>query len=251
MRGQIDRMSAGIAPLVAAARRRARHAARILRGNEMPSIVLEVRDEGLTYLGEKALLDLYDQVRRVEIENLNGRLIEAGCALGGSAIVMGAAKQKERSLDVYDVFDMIPPPSDVDGEDVHERFKEIARGESAGINGAIYYGYMEDLYSTVKGNFERRGVPVEQNNVQLIRGLFQDTMKIDGPVALAHIDGDWYESVMTCLINIEPKIVSGGVLIIDDYDCWSGCRKAVDEYFAARKHAYTFVKRSRLQIFRK
>ena len=48
-------------------------------------------------------------------------------------------------------------------------------------------------------SFARLGVPVETHNVELIRGLFSDTMTLDEPVALAHLDGDWYESTMTCL----------------------------------------------------
>jgi O-methyltransferase len=28
-----------------------------------------------------------------------------------------------------------------------------------------------------------------------------------------------------------PRLVSGGVLIVDDYGHWQGARKAVDEYF--------------------
>jgi hypothetical protein len=28
------------------------------------------------------------------------------------------------------------------------------------------------------------------------------------------------------------RLVSGGILIIDDYGAWEGARKAVDEYFA-------------------
>jgi asparagine synthase (glutamine-hydrolysing) len=67
----------------------------------------------------------------------------------------------------------------------------------------------------VEGNFAKEGVPVEENNVHLIKGLFQNTMEVDGPVALAHIDSDWYESVMTCLTRIEPNLISGGVLIIN------------------------------------
>jgi hypothetical protein len=62
-------------------------------------------------------------------------------------------------------------------------------------------------------------------------------MQIDQPVALAHIDGDWYESVMTCLQRIEPHLSEEGILVIDDYDAWSGCRTAVDEYFADKKTA--------------
>lgn len=33
-------------------------------------------------------------------------------------------------------------------------------------------------------------------------------------------------------MHLLPRLVSGGVLIIDDYGHWLGARKAVDEYFA-------------------
>jgi len=32
-----------------------------------------------------------------------------------------------------------------------------------------------------------------------------------------------------------PRLVSGGLLIIDDYGYWEGARRAVDEFFAAMK----------------
>jgi O-methyltransferase len=38
--------------------------------------------------------------------------------------------------------------------------------------------------------------------------------------------------------------------VIDDYDRWSGCRKAVDEYFANKHDGYSFIRRSRLHIVR-
>ena len=82
------------------------------------------------------------------------------------------------------------------------------------------------------------------------QGLFQDTLHPAGPVALAHIDGDWYASVMTCLERIVPVLIPGGTLVIDDYHHWSGCRKAVDEYFADRRDQFAFVERSRLHIVR-
>lgn len=216
----------------------------------MPEIVGRVGQHGLTYLGENALFDLYDQVRRIEEQHIGGRLIEAGCALGGSAIVLAAAKERERPLDVYDVFGMIPAPSEQDDEDVHDRYRQIVSGESKGIRGGTYYGYEEDLLSIVQDNFASEEYAVEEHNVRLIRGLFQDTLYMDEPVALAHLDGDWYESVMTCLERIEPHLAPGGVLIIDDYDCWSGCRKAVDEYFADKAHRYAFERHARLHIVR-
>jgi len=48
------------------------------------------------------------------------------------------------------------------------------------------------------------------------------------------LDTDWYASTKMELEVLWPKLVPGGVLIIDDYGHWSGCRKAVDEFFKDR-----------------
>ena len=200
---------------------------------------------------EAALGELFEQVKLAEETSRAGVLIEAGCALGGSAIVIAAAKSKCRPLFVYDLFGMIPPPSERDEADVHERYRVIKSGKSGGIGGKKYYGYVENLFDTVTGNFSRLGLPIEANNVHLIKGLFQDTLQINEPVALAHLDGDWFDSVMTCLQRIEPYLVKNGVLVIDDYDRWSGSRKAVDEYFKDKQNSYEFVRKSRLHIIRK
>ncbi len=226
-------------------------AKRILRTTTTPAIIRAVRNDSLTYLNEDALRDLYNEVIRLEKQKADGILIEAGCALGGSAIVITTAKSKSRPFYVYDVFGMIPPPSEKDGDDVHERYKVIESGKSEGIGQDKYYGYEADLLNKVSENFSRHHADAEQNNVHLVKGLFQNTLDVHEKVALAHIDGDWYESVMTCLQRIEPHLVAGAAMVIDDYNDWSGCRTAVDEYFSDKKDRYDFVQKARLHIVRK
>lgn len=221
-----------------------------IKYNSVP-IIRAVRADSLTYLTEVHLNDLYNQVTRLENEGANGILIEAGCALGGSAIVIATAKSKLRPLYVYDVFGMIPSPSVRDGTDVHQRYEVIRSGKSEGIGEEKYYGYKENLFDEVVENFQRHGVPIKENNVHLKKGLYQDTLHVQEKVALAHIDCDWYESVITCLQRIEPNLIPGGVMVIDDYDSWSGCTTAVDEYFSDKKDKYEFIKRGRLHIVRK
>jgi O-methyltransferase len=217
-----------------------------------PPIVRAVRAECLSYLEYSALNDLFDEVRTIERNHRPGILIEAGCALGGSAIVMASARSTSRPFYVYDAFGMIPPPSaEHDGADVQNRYQVIKSGQSEGIRGNTYYGYVQDLLTQVVENFRRHGLPVQSNNIHLVQGLFQDTLRVDESVALAHVDGDWYESVKTCLQRVEPRPTLGGVLVIDDYDAWSGCRKAVDEYFSDKMDRYEFVRKSRLHIVRK
>jgi hypothetical protein len=45
------------------------------------------------------------------------------------------------------------------------------------------------------------------------------------------LDTDWYESTKHELTHLFPKLIQNGILIIDDYGHWEGCRKATDEYF--------------------
>jgi O-methyltransferase len=42
---------------------------------------------------------------------------------------------------------------------------------------------------------------------------------------------DWYESTQHEMQHLYPRLVEGGVLIVDDYGHWEGARRAVDEYF--------------------
>jgi len=208
-----------------------------------------IRARRLTFLQLSPLLDLRKRARELDDRAVPGIFLEAGCALGGSAILLTASKHRERRLQVYDVFGLIPPPSDRDGEDVQHRYDRIRSGEAEGLGGDVYYGYQSDLLQTVRSTFEELGYPCESNNVTLIEGLFEDTLRLDGPVALAHIDGDWYESVKVCLDRIWPELSIGGVMIIDDYDDWSGCRTAVDEFLADHPQCEV-ERRSRLHLVR-
>lgn len=195
-------------------------------------LIRRVRSERLTYLTIRKAASLVATCREAEAARLPGIFVEAGCALGGSAILMAAVKTSSRVLDIYDVFERIPAPTEEDTADAHARYRTIERGRSAGIGGDTYYGYRGNLYDVVTGNLRRHGIRPERDNVRLIRGLLEDTLLIDEPVAVAHVDVDWYQPVMTSLRRLVPRLVTGGSLIIDDYKDWVGCRKATDEFLA-------------------
>lgn len=190
-----------------------------------------IQDRRLTYLSNPRLASLVSICQRVDRHNVEGVILEAGCALGGSAILFCSAKQPERALEVYDVFGMIPPPSDKDGPDVHKRYETISQGKATGIDGKPYYGYEENLRDKVEQSFIDLGFPLKETNVTLVEGLVQDTIPKTGPVALAHIDLDWYDPVKTCLERIVPRLSPGGIIILDDYKDWSGCQQATDDFF--------------------
>jgi hypothetical protein len=215
-------------------------------------IIKRVTAQHLSYLDEKSLSELAQVAIDNEKKGLEGMIIEAGCALGGSAIVLASVKKQSRPLLVYDVFGMIPQPSENDGADAHERYKVVSSGKSEGIGDSAYYGYQSDLYGKVLQSFLSFGFDVTADNIRLIKGLFQDTLRVESSVSLAHIDCDWYDSVLTCLERIEPHLLHGGTLVIDDYYSWSGCKAAVDKYFAGKNPAdYIFIKKSVLHIFKR
>ena len=209
-----------------------------------------VSAERLTYLTQAQLASLAKCVLESEVKGRQGMIVEAGTALGGSAIAMAAAKSPDRPMRVYDVFGMIPPPGELDTDDSRSRYDDIAGGQAKGLGDDVYYGYHEDLLGEVTASFARHGLPTEEINVSLVPGLFEDVLDIDGPVAVAHIDADWYSSTMTCLDRIAPHLTVGGRIVIDDYYRWSGCRRAVDEYFSDRP-GYRVEKRAKVHIVRK
>lgn len=187
----------------------------------------------LSYLAPSRMEALVRCALRVESDDVPGSFIEAGCALGGSAILLCSLKRPQRPMSVFDVFGMIPPPSDRDGDDVHERYDVIRSGESPGIRGDVYYGYRSDLLAAVTQSFRDFGFPTEQFNVELVPGLIDQTFSLDGPVALAHIDVDWFDPVSICLDRAHERLSVGGGIVVDDYFDWSGCRDAVDLFLGS------------------
>lgn len=77
------------------------------------------------------------------------------------------------------------------------------------------------------------GVLVDGECVRLVPGDFEEVLRPERPVALAHVDADWYASVRICLERIRPSLSPGGVVVLDDYRDHSGCAAAVDEFLEA------------------
>lgn len=194
-----------------------------------------VLNDRLTYLSVRRFRTLERLVKQIKSEDIGGCVVECGIALGGSAIVL--TQLSGRPFRGYDVFGMIPAPSENDPAAVHERYRTIAAGESEGIKGDDYYGYLPDLYERVQATFADYGLPVDGRKIKLIKGLFEDTLSLDEPVALAHIDSDWHDSVKLCLERLWPQLSPGGFVVLDDYIDYGGCRAAADSFVATRPDA--------------
>lgn len=72
----------------------------------------------------------------------------------------------------------------------------------------------------------------------LHKGLFSDTIPIlpdDVRFSFVFMDCDLYQSYISCLEAMYDRVVSGGIILFDEYEHivdWPGARKAIDEFFA-------------------
>ena len=207
----------------------------IIGRRTLSSVSHAVLEEHLTYLSIPKLERLEEALRRTRAAP--GDLIEFGVALGGSGIVMAMKSHPKRRYHGFDVFAMIPPPtSQKDDQKSRARYETIKSGNAVGIADGDYYGYRTDLMTDVEVAFAKHGKPVDGDIVQLHRGFFEQTWPQVGiqQIALAHIDCDWYDPVKYCLNACAEKLSLKGLMVIDDYHDYGGCKTAVEEFLNER-----------------
>jgi predicted O-methyltransferase YrrM len=210
---------------------------RIANRSELVDVAASIeylRANGLTYCGRTGKLEtLHQLAARVEANSVPGIFVEAGVAMGGSACIIAKTKHPKRELHLFDVFDMLPPPTERDGQRSMEVYQYFRSGNVQGLTDINYVTHARDMLSFVRQNMHRLGVDPDALNIHFVKGLYQDTLHIDRPVAFAHIDCDWYDSVMLCINRIADHLSVGGIMLFDDYHSFEGCRRAVDAWLAA------------------
>ncbi len=199
--------------------------------------IARVRRERLTFLSERKLIELAGETALLAENGIAGAVLEAGCALGGSALVLAAAKEPERPLYLYDMFGLIPLPGLRDGWKAWRLTVLNRLGLRKGHGGDKYYGYESDLLGKILGSFRAYDLDPERMHVTAVKGRHEVTLAEPPPfgVALAHIDSDWYRSVEVGVRALAPVLAVGGRIVFDDYHSFPGCRRAVDAYFAAER----------------
>jgi hypothetical protein len=160
-----------------------------------------------------------------------GAVVECGVWRGGVSMAMASRLSmagQVKDLFLYDTFDGMSEPTENDisptGQKAEMLLKNLAKDEQ---NHIWAFAPIEK----VRGNIESVGYPADK--IKFIKGKVEDTIPgtIPDKIAILRLDTDWYESTKHELIHLYPLLVSGGVLILDDYGYWAGARKAVDEFF--------------------
>lgn len=169
--------------------------------------------------------------RWISSKGIQGTIVECGVANGAQVGMMARAMRDSgqiRDFHLFDSFDGIPlaGPKDAEqpgiGKPQHDVNAPLCeRLKSSGIS----IGKLENVRRNVE-----MWCPGQRYHFH--KGWFQDTLpalKDFPPIALLRLDGDLYESTMVCLQHLEPLVVPGGLIVIDDYGL-PGCASAVHEY---------------------
>jgi O-methyltransferase len=195
-------------------------------------IALYERCAPATMTSIERMYALYQAVRHVHAAAIPGDVVECGVWRGGSsmlaALTLDSLGDRERRVWLYDTFEGMPPPADVDRSLTGQHARDLLkRTDAAGDNTRAVAGLDE-----VKANLAGTGYP--SDHLHFVEGRVEDTIPAVAPeeISILRLDTDWYESTRHELRHLWPRLSPGGVLIIDDYGHWQGARRAVDEFLA-------------------
>jgi O-methyltransferase len=154
-----------------------------------------------------------------------GDIVECGVYKGGSAALLASASLTaghQGRIWLFDSFRGLPQPGKYDET---WRGTWLQAGDLHASEADVRYLLFERLH-------------LDAGRIQIVPGWFEQTLpqragEMD-PLAVLHLDCDYYDSVMTCLRTLYDRVQRNGLIVVDDYHYFKGCRQAVDEFFRER-----------------
>lgn len=185
----------------------------------------KVLDDGRTYLSYDRLFTLWQAIRLSFPLGLSNA--EVGSFRGGSAWFLAAAirelKQAELPFHIFDTFE---------GHDASTITEEYDANHRAGK-------FADTDYEEVK-----RYLSIFEQ-LQVHKGEFSQSVKAlpEQRFGFVHIDVDIYQSTLDCLDYFAPRLASGGVIVIDDFNAPTcpGVNRAVREFMVTSHGAEFFM----------
>ncbi len=141
-----------------------------------------------------------------------GDFVECGVLDGGTAALLAyAARHDARRVHLFDAWAGMPPATPEDGPGARKWEGEIV-GSPARVARAL------------------KRVGANTDNIVIHRGWFEDTLPSAniGAIAFLHVDCDFFAPTSLVLETFLPRMVPGGIVQIDDYTSFEGCRRAVN-----------------------
>lgn len=188
----------------------------------------------ICYSTRETLQFTYDMA--VKYKDVLGVYVECGVAAGAQIIAM-AYGAPEKTIYAFDSFEGIPLPSNRD--DQMPGIKMLTANEQKALpnpgeqklesSGATSVSF-NDFWIHVDNS------GVSRSHIIPVIGWFEETTSVDyiKDISILRLDGDLYNSTYVCLKNLYPKVVKGGMIIIDDW-ALPGCRASVQDYLISIK----------------
>lgn len=171
-----------------------------------------------TLLSNLNLFFLQELAQRVERMGIPGDFVECGVYRGGSAGVLAYEAMRSkvgRRLWLYDAFAGMPAASELDDE-----YSSSIEGQFVGSE------------AQTRRIMQRLNIP--QERFKIVVGWFEDTLPQaeKPPIALLHVDCDFYDPVKLSLQTFYNCVEPGGYIVFNDYGSFQGCRIATDEFLS-------------------
>lgn len=196
----------------------------------------------LSLLSRERLLALSEAVDYVARNQIPGGIVECGVYKGGSALCMLLTLEEigdiSRPIYLYDTFTGMSKPTEKDvdfkGDPALPRWEKL---QKEGYNEWAYASQEEVINNLSISNYPKR-------QVLLVQGEVEKTLPSLTPdwIALLHLDLDFYGPTYCAMCHLFPRLIKGGVLIMDDYGHWRGTKEAVDQYLVETKTTLSLAK---------
>lgn len=188
------------------------------------------------------LANLIESVKYLIKNNIEGDFVECGVWRGGSSILIAEAaihfdESRHRNIWLYDTFSGMTAPTDddvriEDNKSAMQMKWNIDNSSDLETNGYLGGVPAAATLEDVKKGFAH--LSSADIGINYIVGPVEETLidpkNLPEKIALLKLDTDWYESSKIELDKLWHRVVSGGVVVLDDYDYWNGTRKAYDEF---------------------
>ena len=155
-----------------------------------------------------------------------GAIVECGVFKGTSLIRFATfrslfANKFSKKIIGFDTFGMFPETNFEDDKPMRQHHLDTAGGESIS---------KDQLMEILKHkNIDAQVELVEGDITKTLPEYVKEHPELK--ISLLNLDVDIYEPSVTVLEELYPRVVKGGVILLDDYGFFPGETKAVDEYF--------------------
>lgn len=192
---------------------------------------LHKKYSGFSMVTQRDYIDCLKLV--AEFKNIKGSVIECGVWRGGMIAGIAEVLGKDRNYYLFDSFEGLPDAKEIDGE--------TAIAWQADKDADIYY---DNCKAEIEWAQKAMNLANVAGTTSFIKGWFENTVpqfKTEEPIAVLRLDGDWYDSTMVCLEHLFPRVIAGGLIILDDYYAWDGCSKALHDYLSKHQRAERII----------